>query len=156
MSKRRLRNAGDNLADIDAAIALDPYRPDFLALRGELLFEQGRPAEATADLENAMRFGEYDESIQDSRAIIMMRKHDPQRAAQAYERLVQLAPQNARYWRDYAVVLVQLRDCRALEVAASFRSLCPQQDSCSAGLQESFFTEVLEELRVEKSCPRSE
>ena len=156
MSKWRLRPAGDDLADIDAAIALDPYRPDFLALRGELLFEQGRPGEATADFENAMRFGEYDESIQDSRAIVMMRKHDLRPAAQAYERLVQLAPQNSRYWRDYAVVLVQLRDCRALEVAASFRSLCPHEDSCTAGLQDSFFTEALEELRVEKRCPGPE
>jgi len=156
MSKRWLPSAGGGPADMDAAIALDPYRPDFLAFRGELLFEQGRPEEATADFENAMRFGEYDESVQDSRAIAMMRTHDPQRAAQAYERLVQLAPQNSRYWRDYAVVLVQLRDCRALGAAASFRLLCPHEDSCTAGLQDAFFTETLEELRVEKSCPEPE
>lgn len=153
MSKWRLRNADDALADIDAAVALDPSHPDFLALRGELLVEQDRPSEAAADLEHARTFGEYDEQVQATRGrLLMTRLADPAGAAGAYERLVQLAPETSRYWMEYALLLVQLRDCRATEAAARFRSMCPRQGSCPVTLDDKFYSETLEWLRLEQRC----
>lgn len=142
------------LRDLDAAVAFDPFNPQFLAQRADLLLEQRRVDEAAADLENAVRFGEYDEAVQASRArILTTALQNLPKASRAYERLVQLNPQNSHYWMEFATVLLALRDCRAIAAAATFHSMCPDIGSCAISLDDTFYSRSLEELRIEKNCP---
>lgn len=103
MSRWRDGSPRNGLKDMDAAIALDPLNPVFLAFRGSLRTELGWISEAAADFKNAAIFGEYDATVQEMRTrFFAWHLKDLDLAAEAYGRLVELVPNDSRLWMEYS------------------------------------------------------
>jgi len=154
MAKWRAGRQQDALKDMDAAVSLDPLNPVFLANRGSLLTDLGWIDQATGDFKNAATFGEYDADVQGMRArFFAWRLKDLDLATAAYGRLVELTPKNSQLWLEYTMILLQEHDCRALIAAERMRAVCAPDDACQFTQSSRAYTDALEQLRLERSCP---
>ncbi|HEX8202775.1 MAG TPA: tetratricopeptide repeat protein, partial [Isosphaeraceae bacterium] len=97
--RSHLGSPGDLTVLAPGAQATDPYRatPDELYARGKALFDAGRPAEATAPLEEL--FGRYtlrDDVAKDAARMLLIahiRRYEPSKIVQYFEVLKEKAPE---------------------------------------------------------------
>lgn len=99
-----LRNAPDALRQIERLLAIEPTSPKLLLLRAQILLAMGELREACAAASAAQRHAPPDPVFFDALGSAFTRANDPQRALQAYERAVSLAPTEPRFLFNRAAV----------------------------------------------------
>ncbi len=108
------------LAYIDDLIALEPDNPFFHELKGQMLFENGRAAEALAPYEEAVRLAPGEALLLTNLAQVEIHLEDTELMQRAKEHLnvaVQIEPRLGSAWRQLAVVHGRLGENAELSLA---------------------------------------
>ncbi|WP_405140581.1 tetratricopeptide repeat protein [Sphaerisporangium sp. NBC_01403] len=87
-----LGNPQEALADLNAAIAIDPAYPDYHLDRGNLLFQMGRPEAALADYERALRLSPPLPEGYYNRAQLLLAMGDLEAAKADLDHVIELDP----------------------------------------------------------------
>jgi tetratricopeptide (TPR) repeat protein len=115
------------------AIANDSLNPEFRKDRAHyFVYSRDRRAEAEADLEAAMVFGDLDPSILRVSSRLYVELHNVSKAVELAKRALDLAPNDSRSMYEYAQALYFNQDCKAHEAYAQFRRMCPRDNHCDA------------------------
>ncbi|GAA1509314.1 hypothetical protein GCM10009677_47750 [Sphaerisporangium rubeum] len=96
------------LAEMDAAIGLDPGHPDTYLDRGTLLFRMGRPQAALADYEAALRLSPPLPEAHYNRAQVLLDLDDLPGARADLDRVLELDPGWLDAWINRAGLLLRL------------------------------------------------
>jgi tetratricopeptide (TPR) repeat protein len=126
--------------ELDAALALDPGRPEHLVARGHARYFLGRPAEALADYDQALAAGDAQAAVHSMRGLCLRALDRPEEALSAYDQAVALAPGNPELLIRRGRLLGGMG--RPLDMCRDFAS------ACSLGQ-----CRPLETARKEGSCP---
>lgn len=121
------------LADVETAIQLDPFHPQFLRRRAYLLWKQKRYEEAERDLTNALEYGYFDYNIHYARGHLYLhnlKKYE--KAAIDLKRATLLNPESATYWYEYASALYYTLDCDIIAALNTYLRLCGAGQKCKA------------------------
>ncbi|MEU8271525.1 tetratricopeptide repeat protein [Sphaerisporangium sp. NPDC049002] len=102
-----LGHPGEALADLNAAIAIDPTYPDYHLDRGNLLFQMGRPDAALADYEMALRLSPPLPEGHYNRAQLLLAMGDLEAAKADLDRVLELDPGYLDAYINRAGLLVQ-------------------------------------------------
>ncbi len=126
------------LAETQALIVEDPDNPYFLELRGQVLLESGRPAEALEPLRRAVALTGNDPLIASSFGHALLATEDPQHLAEA-ERVLRAAVardrENPFAWYQLGVVYGQRGDIPRAQLASAEQQVMsgnPRQALASA------------------------
>jgi tetratricopeptide (TPR) repeat protein len=126
--------------ELDAALALDPGRAEYLVARGHARYFLSRPAEALADYDQALAAGDAQAAVHSMRGLCLIALGRPGEALSAYDQAVALDPGNPGLFIRRAKLLTSLGRpsdmCRDLEAACRLGQ-CPP----------------IENARKEGSCP---
>ncbi len=113
VARKQLGKKEEALADLDAAISIDPFRALFLANRGLLAFDLSRFSDAAADLTSAVDIAKETEEPIDVRwplaaglAFTQLGQHEAALGPLALA--VELAPEDPSCWSNRGWVLHQL------------------------------------------------
>lgn len=118
----------------DQALAIDPYQPEWLAMRADTLLKLNRLDEAERDLEDALVFGSHHSNVQGKRGyFFMMIRNDMRRGAEAYRHARDLAPHWQPFWQMYSRALFRLDDCEYLPASAHLMEMCVKNGLCGEG-----------------------
>ncbi len=95
------------LEKIDALLAAEPQDPYFYELKGQVLFENGRVAEAVEPYRKSVEYAPKSALLKMSFAHALVESGDPaylQEANQMLRAALQVEPENAGAWRRVAIV----------------------------------------------------
>jgi tetratricopeptide (TPR) repeat protein len=107
MTAKLYYSAGDLGKASDAigmALERGPHQPDFLYVQGKILEKQGKTDEALASFEQTTLINPKESDAYFEMGVIYQARNDRARAAAAYKRAVELAPDDADYRRALASV----------------------------------------------------
>jgi Flp pilus assembly protein TadD len=115
----RAGRAGEAIGYFDRAIAAAPDEPAFVLHRARANAILNKWTECAADYRRAQELLPNDGAVAFNLAIVMRKTGDEEHAAAQLEHAVQLAPQDARMRREFAMTLERLH--RPAEAAAAYK-----------------------------------
>lgn len=101
----RLNDLQGALRQMDDLIAAEPANPYFHELKGQILYENGRVAEAVAPYREAVRLAGDEPLLQLGYGRALLEAGDPEAAAAPLAAVVRAEPGNAFAWRIYGIAL---------------------------------------------------
>ena len=153
------RALGDDpaaLADIAAALRLDPFHPNRLTDRARLHRRAGRFDDALSDLDQALTYGDHDFYVRSQRGLLFLYDlEDYRRAAEEWRLATELNPDRPSYWYHYGVANYHLVDCEIIPALDTYAELCEADSDLTC--DESRITwaeEVTESLIDRGECTR--
>ena len=129
----RQGDLGGALRDWEVALRIDPYEPNILRHRANVLWRLKRHDEAKALFDRAIVHGDLEARVQRSRGSFYLNAlKDYRVAADSFEAVTRLEPGKSRSWYDYASALYFLQDCKIMPALRRYLKLCLTAGDCKS------------------------
>jgi tetratricopeptide (TPR) repeat protein len=116
VAARELLQIPQALECLQNAVRLNPSRPDYIAQLARAWAQASEPGRATELADRAVAMPTDDPVTLDALGLVYTQAHAYAKAAQMFQRVVELQPANARYRFNYATALVQAGDAEGAEI----------------------------------------
>ncbi len=125
----QMQKTDEAIADLTAAVQLDPYEPRILLDLTDALMYGGHIPEARQSIDRALVFGASIAEIQAERAELY-RMSDPKIAEDAYAKATALDPDNRQYLEDYIAFQERTGNCKIFDTIKQYRAICARASGC--------------------------